>query len=338
MANKAFRFADRDVRQTSVWHVGRSFSGFFRSLQWGFQCLKKQNSWPNNQPTNQPILRPNRPNQPTNQSSPFSAKPLRQGIPKGGVKKIILTGSGGTFRDMPLGTNVFHSILHPNLKGRVQPPSESFAFPKSLFSDDNMAFRGRVVHSRASRTCHQNLKDCFTFGRHISLEVSVSLGKSNLGMNTTEFFVYYSRGRFQDSTSDESFNKPHQKRQLHEDQQNAHHPSRVDRQWGPWKIWRKKIPKCWASHVVTGGGKWEFCGIGYRTSCRAKTWFITVFVCCAPMCLYRFHWCQLETRNKSRQLVLADRNVSTVLLLDATEGACSASSETSRCICKDIPA
>ena len=125
------------------------------------------------------------------------------------MKKIILTGSGGTFRDMPLGTNVFHSILHPNLKGRMQPPSESFAFPKSLFSDDNMAFRGRVVHSRASRTCHQNLKDCFTFGRHISLEVSVSLGKSNLGMNTTEFFVYYSRGRFQDSTSDESFNKPY---------------------------------------------------------------------------------------------------------------------------------
>merc|ERR1711988_129545 len=25
-----------------------------------------------------------------------------QGVPKGGVKKIILTGSGGTFRDVPL--------------------------------------------------------------------------------------------------------------------------------------------------------------------------------------------------------------------------------------------
>ena len=129
MANKAFRFADRDVRQTSVWHLGEVFtdssdlfSGVFSDV-----CKNRTADPPTNQPTNKPTNQPtnqstnqpinqstnqpiNQPNnfatQPTNQSS-LAAKPPRQGIPKGGVKKIILTGSGGTFRDMPLGTNVF---------------------------------------------------------------------------------------------------------------------------------------------------------------------------------------------------------------------------------------
>ena len=39
MANKAFRFADRDIRQAPFGMWGGVY-GFFRSLQWGFQwCL-----------------------------------------------------------------------------------------------------------------------------------------------------------------------------------------------------------------------------------------------------------------------------------------------------------